>query len=60
MKPEQPRGTGDIPQFQIGQQVEAKIDDVEQVTGEYGRQFEFNLTLIPSGYSAKMWVKYGL
>ena len=58
MKPEQPRGTTDAPQFQIGQQVEAKINDIEQITGEYGKQLQFTLTLIPSDYSAKAWVSY--
>ena len=58
MRPEQPRGTTEAPQFQIGQQVEATINDIEQVTGEYGKQLQLSLTLIPSGYSARAWVKY--
>lgn len=59
MRPEQPRGTGDIPTFQIGQLVEAKIDSIEETTGNYGKQLQFNLTLPNHGnFSAKAWVKY--
>jgi len=58
MRPEQPRGEQrDIPTFNVGERVEAKIDSIEETTGDYGKQFQFNTTLA-SSYPVKAWVKY--
>lgn len=65
MRPEQPAQTP--PQFQIGQRVEATINDIifkpkksdENPQGsKYGPQYQFELTLKPSGYQRRAWIQY--
>jgi len=59
MRQEQPRGEQrDIPQFNVGERVEAKIENWEETTGKYGLQIQFNVVLQPSGYPRKTWVRY--
>ncbi|MDO8057045.1 MAG: hypothetical protein Q6361_09315 [Candidatus Hermodarchaeota archaeon] len=58
MRPEQERQQGTVPTFTIGEKIEAAINSIEEVTGKYGKQLQFNITLQPSGWNAKAWVKY--
>ena len=56
MRPEQERG--EAPEFTVNQQVEATIDNIQKVTGQYGEQYQFDVTLQPSGWRARAWIKY--
>jgi len=59
MRPEKPQEEQrDIPTFNVGERVEAKIDNFEEVDGRYGKQIQFNVVLQPSGYPRKAWVRY--
>lgn len=56
MRPEQERGQA--PEFTVGQQVEATIDSIERTQGQYGEQYQFDVSLKPSGWRARAWIKY--
>ena len=48
------------PPVQIGQTIEARIDSIELVEGQYGKQYQFMMTLTIQGkeHQQRAWVKY--
>lgn len=57
MRPEQPRG--EIPQFNVGEQVEVNVQQIQETTGKFGKQLQIDGT-IPSrnDWRARAWIKY--
>jgi len=48
----------EAPKLNIGQRVEAIINTISRETGQYGEQYELNVTLQPSNWRTKVWMSY--